>query len=114
MATSVLGVTLMANIPQNQSAVNGLVSGQILIEVTFQSSKLPTDFLGWAYLLYTSGGSGDIFRSALVERKPITTMGCVLTKRNIIGVFQGGDTFAGHQVYVDWRRAGIDFAVRVT
>lgn len=114
MATSVVGVTLLQNIPQNQAAVNGQLSGLILIEVTFQLSKLPTEFLGWAYLVYTSGGSGGIFRSALVERKAITTLGCALERRNIIGVSQGGDTFRGYQVFVDWKRAGIDYALRVT
>lgn len=112
MPTSVIGTTLVANIPQNQSLPNGQVRQLILVEVTFQQSKLPTGFLGWAYLVYTSGGSGGIFRSALIERRPITDLGCALTLRNVIGVSQGGDTFMGHQLYLEWRRAGIDYAVR--
>jgi hypothetical protein len=112
MPTSVIGTSLVANISQNQSAPSGQYGGIVLVEVTFQASKLPTEFHGWAYLLYTSGGAGGIFRSALVKRAAITSLGCVIQIPNIIGISQGGDTFRGHQLYLEWRRAGIDFAVR--
>lgn len=112
MATSAIGLSLVANVPQNQGAASGQFGGIILVEVTFQQSKLPTEFYGWAYLLYTSGGAGGVFRSALVKRSAITSLGCLFQVPNVIGISQGGDTFRGHQLWLEWRRAGIDYSVR--
>lgn len=113
MPTSVIGRTLEANIAQPQNLAQGVLRGHVLIAVVSQPSSYPTSFLGWAYVAYTYGGAGGIFRSALMKRVAISNIGCAIPIHNVIGIAQGGDTFQGHQIWTVFNRAGIVYDVRI-
>lgn len=113
MPNSVIGRALEANIAQPQNLVQGVLRGHVLIAVISQPTGYPTQFLGWAYLTYTYGGAGGVFRTALMRRVAISNNGCAVPIHNVIGVAQGGDTFQGHQLWTVFNRAGIVYDVRI-
>lgn len=112
MPVSIIGLRLEDNLNQPQTTPKGTIRGYALIAVDFSPSMLPTEFLGWAYLLNTYGGAGGNFKSSLIKRVAITNIGCVIEVPNIPGVQQGNDTFIGQQLWTHYRRAGIGYDVR--
>jgi hypothetical protein len=113
MATSIIGPKLETNITQPQNLAQGVLRGHVLLSVIFVPASYPTVFLGWAYVAYTYGGAGGVFRTALMKRVAISNNGCAIPIHNVIQVGQGGDTFMGHQVWTNFNRAGIVYDIVV-